>query len=219
MSDGQRISPFEAIRRTAEDGGEYWSARELMVVLDYTEWRNFTRVLTKAREACQNSGNAVSDHFVETNKMVTLGSGATREVTDYDLSRYACYLVVQNGDPEKPVIAAGQTYFAVRTREAELAEELTGLSEAQRRLVLRDQVKNDNTTLAAVAYGAGVLTQSDFAIFQDHGYRGLYAGETAADIHARKGLKKSQRILDHMGSEELSGQLLPHHSDRGEDRA
>jgi DNA-damage-inducible protein D len=123
MGDERRISPFEAIKHTTEDGGEYWSARELMVVLGYAKWQNFAVAITRAKEACQNSSIAVSDHFTETSKMVQLGSGATREVEDYNLSRYACYLIVQNGDPEKPVIAAGQTYFAIRTREAELTEE------------------------------------------------------------------------------------------------
>jgi DNA-damage-inducible protein D len=159
-----------------------------MVVLNYTEWRNFTRVLTKAREACETSSYAVSDHCTESSKLIEAGKGAKRELVDYHLSRYACYLIVQNGDPEKPAIAARQTYFAIRTREAELTDY--------------------NKQLASAAYDAGALTQQDFGIFQDHGYRGLYDGETSADIHLRKGLKKGQRILDYMGTDELAANLF-----------
>jgi DNA-damage-inducible protein D len=204
-----RISPFDAIKHD-DDGTEYWSARELMEKLDYAKWQNFAVAINRAKEACETSGYAVSDHFTETSKMIGVGKGAHREVQDFHLSRYACYLIVQNGDPEKPAIAAGQTYFAIRTREAELTEEalLQGMSEDQLRLYVRARLTDYNKELAAAAYDAGVLTRQDFAVFQDHGYRGLYAGETAADIHTRKGLKKSQHILDHMGSDELAANIF-----------
>ena len=119
-------SPFEAIREEAEDGSEYWSARDLSKILGYTEWRNFTTAIEKAKEACQNSGQAEFDHFVDINKMVKLGSGSRRKIEDYHLSRYACYLLIQNADPSKPIVALGQTYFAVQTRRQELADELGG---------------------------------------------------------------------------------------------
>jgi DNA-damage-inducible protein D len=163
--------------------------------------------------ACETSGHAASDHFVEANKMIPLGKGAQRRVDDWRLSRYACYLIVQNADPGKPVVALGQTYFAVQTRRMELADAvsadaLAGLDETQRRLVAREQLARQNATLASAAQGAGVVTARDFAVFQDHGYRGLYAGERARDIAARKGLARGQHILDHMGSEELAANLF-----------
>ncbi len=195
------MSPFEAIRHSDEDGQEFWSARELAVILDYSNWRNFVKVIGKAREACENSGYAASDHFVEADQMVTLGSGAQRQVADFSLSRYACYLIVQNADPEKPIVALGQTYFAAQTRQAELAEDAE-------RVYLRDQMSEHNKTLAASAYEAGVVTRSDFAIFTDHGYMGLYSGERARDIAARKGLKRRQPILDWMNTEELADNLF-----------
>jgi DNA-damage-inducible protein D len=204
-------SPFDAIRHTTDAGGEYWSARELGPLLGYQRsYRNFQPVIAKAETACEGSGSAVSDHFAHVRTMVALGSGAQREVDDVHLSRYACYLIVQNGDPEKPVIAAGQTYFAVQTRRAELAEAdaLAGLSDAQRRIYTRHELAQQNRELAATAQGAGVLTPRDFAVFQDHGYRGLYAGETARDIAARKGLASGEPILDWMGSEELAANLF-----------
>lgn len=198
-------SPFEAIRHTTEDGAEYWSARELAKILGYTDWRNFMRAIGKAREACEASGHAVSDHFVEANDMVAIGSGAQRRRDNVHLSRYACYLVVQNADPEKPIVALGQTYFAVQTRRAELADELAGMPEAQRRLAMRDEVVHRNVDLAAVAATqAGLVSGRDFATFQDHGYRGLYGGETARQIAARKGIGPREKILDWMGSEELA---------------
>ncbi len=203
-----RISPFESIRRVAEDGSEYWSARELAKLLGYTEWRNFTTAVEKAREACQNSGQAILDHFVETNKMVTLGSGSQRKVQDHQLSRYACYLIVQNADPTKPIVALGQTYFAVQTRRQELQNEVDLLSEDQLRLLRRSQMNVYNTQLAGAARDAGVITSIDFAIFQDHGYQGLYGGLKARGIHSRKGLKKSQEILDYMGSDELAANIF-----------
>jgi DNA-damage-inducible protein D len=210
MSDQQATSsPFEAIKHTTEEGAEYWSARELAPVLDYSRWQRFWPVIEKAMVACNNSGQALEDHFTRVGRMIEIGNGAQRVVDDWLLSRYACYLVVQNADPEKPIVALGQTYFAVRTREAELAEEaaLQGMTEDQQRLYIRHQLAGHNKQLAEAAHAAGVPSDG-FASFQNHGYRGLYAGETAAMIAARKGLKKEQEILDHMGSTELAANLF-----------
>lgn len=214
--DATGASAFETIRHTDGAGGEWWSARELAPTLDYSRWQRFTPVIEKAQTACEASGYAVSDHFTRVGHMIPLGKGAQREVDDWRLSRYACYLIVQNGDASKPVIALGQTYFAVQTRRMELADAaslaagdtLAGLDEGQRRLVAREQLARQNVTLASAAQGAGVLTSRDFAIFQDHGYAGLYNGERARDIAARKGLKRGERILDFMGSEELAANLF-----------
>jgi len=194
------MTPFEAIKHEDETG-TWWSARELMPVLEYTEWRNFVGVIAKAITACLHSGQESVYHFVDVTKMIETGKGAVRAVQDFHLSRYACYLVVQNADPDKPVVALGQTYFAVQTRAAELTEE-------QQRIELRDRMTGMNKSLAEAAYAAGIETGYEFAIFQDHGYKGLYDGETAADIKARKGLKKSQHILDWMGNEELAANLF-----------
>jgi len=206
----QHHASFESIRQTGQDGDEFWLARELAPLLDYPQWRNFLPVLAKAREACRTSGQAVADHFADLRKMVEIGSGAIREVEDVRLSRYACYLVVQNGDPSKPVIANGQTYFALQTRRQELADEqkFAQLSEDEKRLAIRNELANHNKHLAAAAKDAGVDTPLDFAIFQDHGYKGLYGGLGNKEIHARKELKKSQKILDHMGSTELAANLF-----------
>jgi DNA-damage-inducible protein D len=182
---------FDGIRHLDGEGNEFWLARQLAPLLDYPQWRNFLPVLAKAREACRNSGQPVADHFAEMRKMVDIGSGAQREVEDERLSRYACYLIVQNGDPSKPVIANGQTYFAFQTRRQELADEtaLARLSEDAKRLAIRNELATHNKHLAAAAKGAGVETPLDYAVFQDHGYKGLYGGLGAKDIHARKGLK------------------------------
>lgn len=205
-----RHKTFEELRHTTADGGEYWSARELYPILEYAEWRNFKGVIIKAQDACRQSGHQVIDHFVEVNKMIETGKGAERQIEDYHLSRYACYLIVQNGDPSKPVIAAGQTYFAMQTRRQELADDAAfqSLSEDEQRLYLRYELKKHNKQLVSAAKDAGVETTLDYAIFQDHGYRGLYGGLGARAIHARKGLKKSQQILDHMGSTELAANLF-----------
>jgi len=206
----QAESPFERIRQVDPDDLEFWSARDLMPILEYTKWQNFKTVLLKAQIACENSGNDPADHFTDASKMVAIGSDAKREVEDMHLSRYACYLIVQNADPAKEVIALGQTYFAVQTRRQEIADAdaLAELSEDQRRLLLRQRIKLQNTDLASAAKTAGVITALDFAVFQNHGYRGLYNGLTADAIHRRKRLKKSQHILDHMGTTELAANLF-----------
>lgn len=201
---------FEGIRQQDEEGNEFWSARDLAPLLEYQDWRNFMQVADKARQACERSGQAVTDHFGETTKMVPIGSNAQRKVPDIHLSRYACYLIVQNGDPGKAVIANGQTYFATQTRRQELADagRFGQLSEDQKRLAIRNELAQHNKHLAATAAEAGVKSGLDFAIFQDHGYRGLYGGLSAKAIHAQKRLKKNQKILDHMGSTELAANLF-----------
>lgn len=206
----QHHATFESIRQFDENGNEFWLARDLAPLLDYPQWRNFVPVLDKASDACRNSGHRVEDHFADIRKMVEIGSGALREVEDVRLSRYACYLIVQNGDPSKPVIANGQTYFAIQTRRQELVDDarFAQLSEADKRLAIRNELAAHNKYLAAAAKEAGVETGQDFAIFQDHGYKGLYGGLGNKEIHARKGLKKSQKILDHMGSTELAANLF-----------
>jgi DNA-damage-inducible protein D len=204
----KRVSKFEEIRQVDEDGNEYWSARALAGRLDYNDYRNFLKVIAKAKMACVNSGQTVEDHFVDVTDMIVVGKGARRKVEDVHLSRYACYLIVQNGDSAKEVIALGQTYFAIQTRRQEVADELAGLTEDQRRLYLRGELSSHNRHLADAASQAGVITAGDFAIFQDHGYMGLYGGLRAREIHTRKGLKKGQQILDHMGSEELAANLF-----------
>ena len=201
-------SIFETIKHVNENGQEYWSARELQSVLQYAKWENFEKVIDKAKDACANSGNDVSDHFPDVRKMVSVGSGAEREVRDILLSRYACYLIVQNGDPRKQVIALGQTYFAVKTRQQELIKGYDKLDEEQKRLAIRNEIREHNKSLAEAARNAGVVQPMDFAIFQNKGYQGLYGGLGMKDIHVKKQLKKSQKILDHMGSTELAANLF-----------
>jgi DNA-damage-inducible protein D len=201
---------FEEIKKTDSDGNEHWSARELSKALDYSEYRHFLPVISRAREACKNSEQEIEDHFEDILDMVEIGSGAKRELEDVSLSRYACYLIVQNGDPSKPVIANGQTYFAIQTRRQELADNQTfqQLKEDEKRLFLRKELAEHNKQLVEAAQLAGVETNLDFAIFQNHGYKGLYGGLDAKGIHAHKGLKKSHKILDHMGSTELAANLF-----------
>ncbi len=206
-----RHSLFEQIRKVDENGTEYWQARELSRVLEYTDFRNFTNVIDKAKEACRNSSQLIENHFVDINEMVGIGSGAERPLPSVKLSRYACYLIVQNADPSKSVVAQGQTYFAVQTRIAEIKQmdDYNRLStEEEKRLFLRDELARHNSQLADAAKGAGVIEPLDYAIFQNHGYQGLYGGLGAKEIHAKKGLKKSQKILDHMGSTELAANLF-----------
>lgn len=202
---------FDQIKQFDDNNVEFWSARDLYHVLEYKDWRNFENVLNKAKEACSNSGHATVNHFVDVTKMVQLGSGAEREIDDVLLSRYACYLIIQNADPSKQIIAQGQTYFAIQTRKQEIQEEqdiLGDLTENQRRLYLRREMAEHNKQLVETAKNAGVETQLDYAIFQNYGYQGLYNGMTAQDIHRHKGLKKSEKILDHMGSTELAANLF-----------
>ena len=205
------LSVFEQIKQFDENGNEYWTARQLAKVLEYTDFRNFSAVVSKAKEACKNSSQDILDHFVEFNEMVSIGLKIQRQIENIKLSRYACYLVVQNADPSKEVVAQGQTYFAVQTRirEIQQMEEYNRLaSEEERRLFLRDELSRQNLYLASAAKDAGVIEPIDYAIFQNHGYMGLYNGLDAKAIHKHKGLKKSQQILDHMGSTELAANLF-----------
>jgi DNA-damage-inducible protein D len=204
------VSPFERIKRTNESGMEFWSSREFAEVLEYGDYRNFGAVVEKAKLACSNSGHRVEDHFVDVTDMIEIGKGGRRPVKTILLSRYACYLSVQNADPRKAIVAQGQTYFAVQTRRQEIEDELRSDQEIEeeRRLLLREEMRQHNVQLADAAKDAGVVQPIDYAIFQNHGYMGLYGGMDARDIHQHKGLKKSQKILDHMGSTELAANLF-----------
>lgn len=202
---------FEQLKKVDEYGNEYWSARDLAKTLEYSEYRHFLPVIARAKEACTNSGQNIADHFEDILEMIPLAKGAQREVESVKLSRYASYLIVQNADPNKEIVAQGQTYFAVQTRIQEIKQmdEYNSLSnEDERRLFLRTELAKHNTQLAAAAKDAGVIKPLDYAIFQNHGYMGLYGGLDAKGIHAKKGLKKSQQILDHMGSTELAANLF-----------
>ena len=197
-----RENQFEIIKNLDDDGSEYWSSRELAKVLEYTDYRNFLTVINKAKTACENSDEVIHNHFVEANEMVKIGSGAEKPVETIYLSRYACYLIVQNSDPTKVVVAKGQTYFTIQTRRQEKTDNLI---EDNKRVFLREEMKKHNTSLMQTASMAGV---ESYAIFQNSGYKGLYGGLTTQNIHDRKKLKKSQKILDHMGSEELAANLF-----------
>lgn len=199
---------FESIKHINEYGQEYWLARELAKVLQYADWRNFENAIFKAMESCKNSSASIKDNFGEVTTFTKMNSGAHRKISDYALSRYACYLVVMNGDPGKPVISVGQTYFAVKTRQQELIDNYEELTEDQKRLAIRQEMKRHNTALADAAHDAGVIEPLDYAVFQNYGYMGLYGGLKAQDIKQRKGLKQSQDILDHMGSTELAANLF-----------
>jgi DNA-damage-inducible protein D len=199
---------FEDIKHIRDDGSEYWLARELAPVLYYTEWRNFTKVIDKAMIACENSRHEVSEHFVDVNKTIKMPKTAEKSIPDYELTRYACYLIVQNGDPRKEVIALGQTYFAIQTYRQEIADRFNQLDEDSRRLVIRGDIKQWNQLLAEAARDAGVITEKEFAVFQNAGYAGLYGGLTVEDIHERKGLDVRDKILDFMGSTELIANLF-----------
>jgi DNA-damage-inducible protein D len=204
-------SLFEQIKRVDDKGNEYWTARDMAKVLEYSEYRHFQPVIVKAKEASKNSGHKSEDHFEDILDMIEIGKGGQRGVENIKLSRYACYLIVQNADPSKEVVALGQTYFAVQTRlrEIQQMDEYNRLStEDEKRLFLRNEMAKHNTQLAAAAKNAGVTGSLDYAIFQNHGYMGLYGGLDAKGIHQRKGLKKSQQILDHMGSTELAANLF-----------
>lgn len=199
---------FEEIKKIREDGTEYWNARELSEVLQYKKWENFAKVIDRAKLACNNSGFEIQDHFPEVRKMVEIGSNTTRELLDYELSRYGCYLIVQNGDPRKEVIALGQTYFAIQTRRQEVADYFNQLDEDNKRLVIRGDIKQWNQMLLEAAHNAGVITNQEYAEFQNAGYMGLYGGLTVDDIHERKKLKDNEKILDFMGSTELIANLF-----------
>ena len=204
----EEYKSFEEIKKIREDGTEYWNARELSEVLQYKKWENFSKVIDRAKLACQNSGFEVADHFPEVRKMVEIGSNTVRELLDYELSRYGCYLIVQNGDPRKEVIALGQTYFAIQTRRQEVADYFNQLDEDNKRLVIRGDIKQWNQMLLEVAHNAGVITNEEYAEFQNAGYMGLYGGLTVDDIHKRKNLKDNEKILDFMGSTELIANLF-----------
>lgn len=198
---------FEEIKHF-DNNNEFWYARELQSTLQYTKWANFNKVIETAKIACKISGHLVSDHFAEVGKMIILAKGAKRKVLDYKLTRYACYLIVMNGDPRKEVIALGQTYFAVKTRQQEFQELFNQLTENEKRLFIRGDIKQKNMLLAESARNAGVITPMEFAIFQDSGYKGLYNGLTAKDIAKKKGIDETEEILDYMGSEELAANLF-----------
>lgn len=205
------MSLFESIKHVDKNNIEYWTSRTLWKVLEYTEYRHFLPVIDKAKLACENSGQCIEDHFEDILEMVEIGSGAERSVDSVKLSRYACYLIVQNADPSKTIVAQGQTYFAIQTRIAEvqqMSEYQTLTDEEEKRLFLRTEMLKHNSLLASAAKNAGVIDNRDYAIFQNWGYKGLYGGMTANDIHLCKGLKKSQKILDHMGSTELAANLF-----------
>ncbi len=210
MSQIPHTSPFDGIRHEDEHGKEFWSARELGKLLGYGEYRKFKNAIEKAEEACQNSGQAVADHFVHVGGMIEVGKGARRKVEDVHLTRYACYLLVENADPSKPIVALGQAYFAVQTRRQEINDELAlaNLPENQKRLIFRSLMSTYNVRLAEAAKQAGIIEPRDFATFQDHGYMGLYDGMRENDIHARKGLQPEEKILDHMVSEELGANIF-----------
>ena len=205
--DDYNENTFEGIKHFDERGNEYWDARELQKALEYSKWSNFKVVIEKAMDACKGSNHAVSDHFADVGKIVQAGA-TSKPVKSYHLTRYACYLIVMNGDPHKKMIALGQTYFATKTRQQEILENYQQMSDDEKRIMNRHEVKGHNKSLAAAAKDAGVKTSLDYANFQNAGYKGLYNGETAGDIKKRKGLKKNQQILDHMGSTELAANLF-----------
>lgn len=196
---------FENIKHIDDDGIEYWEARELQVVLEYKQWRRFEETIDRAKKACENSGNPIVKHFAKVGKMVETGKDMYREITDYKLSRYACYLIVQNGDPRKEVIALGQSYFAIKTRQQELNEEFDRLNEDQKRIAIRQEIKHHNRSLNESAHNAGV---TNFGRFHNSGYMGLYGGLTVSDIRKIKDLTSKQDILDYMGSTELAANLF-----------
>ena len=202
---GSYTSPFDSIKQLDDEGNEYWYARDLQGVLEYSEWRNFFKVVEKAKIACKASGHAVQSEFVDVNKLVDVGANLQRSIQDIVLSRYACYLIAMNGNPRKEVIALAQTYFAVKTHEQ---EQLELQKEDSLRLQIRQDIKEHNISLAEAANQAGIKEPKDYAIFQNEGYKGLYGGLGVKQIHAKKGLKKSQKILDHMGSTELAANLF-----------
>lgn len=199
---------FESIKTVDEQGMEWWPSRKLAKVLTYNDYRNFLEVMRKAWTACHNSGQNPNDHFVRVTEMIKIGKGAEREVETWLMSRYVCYLAVQNANPSKTIVAQAQTYFAIQTRRAEKQLDSPFTEEDEKRLILRREMRKHNSQLASAAKNAGVLTNKDYGIFQNAGYKGLYGGLDRKDIHERKGLKKNQEILDHMGSTELAANLF-----------
>ena len=197
---------FEDIKHMDENGIEYWYARELQLVLDYKEWRKFENVIKKAIDACENSGISAFEHFVGADKTIQMPKGATKSIKEYKLTRYACYLIAQNGDSRKEVVALAQTYFAIQTRKQEISEkEYSLLTEDEKRFYQRNLTRKGNYSLNQAAKNAGV---KNFDKFHNSGYKGLYNGETADDIAKRKGLRYREDILDNMGSEELAANLF-----------
>lgn len=195
---------FENIKHIDENGQEFWYAREIQTVLEYDRWENFSNVIERAKVASENAGNRIISNFRDVTKNVKVGFGF-REIDDIKLSRYACYLIVQNGDPRKEVIALGQSYFAIKTRQQELQDDFERLTEDQKRIAIRDEIKHHNKSLAQAARNAGV---TEFGVFQNYGYKGLYGGLTMSDIHELKGLGNKEHILDNMGSAELAANLF-----------
>lgn len=210
MPNNFTSSPFDAIRRFDQIGNEYWSARELAKILTYDNHRNFLRVIDKAKISCEGSGQAPLDHFVGVDTMLSLGSGAKRRGKDYRLSRYACYLIALNADPAKEIVAQAKTYFAIQTRRQELADELQRLpqTEETERIEYRGKMRFLDNQLKGAVHNAGAEKPKDYAEFFDSGYKGLYGGETENAIHKRKRLKNKEKILDHMGSEELGANIF-----------
>ena len=197
---------FEDIKHIDENGVEFWYARELMPILQYSNWQNFEKIIDKAKISCENSGISVFEHFIDVNKTIKMPKGAEKTILDYELTRYACYLIAQNGDSRKKVIALAQTYFAVQTRKQELTEkEYSMLTEDEKRFYQRNLTRKGNYSLNQAAKNAGV---KNFDKFHNSGYKGLYNGETADDIAKRKGLRYREDILDNMGSEELAANLF-----------
>lgn len=202
---------FERIKEVDQNGIEFWGARKLSKTLEYSEFRHFQPVIDRAKEACLNSKQLIEDHFEEYLEEITHGKGAKKDYPSTKLSRYACYLIVQNADPTKEVVATGQTYFAVQTRLQEISQMQAFQklnTEEEKRLFLRNEMFEHNKQLAAAAKTAGVIEPLDYAIFQNHGYKGLYGGLDAKGIHKQKGLRKAENILDHMGSTELAANLF-----------
>ena len=197
---------FEDIKHIDENGVEFWYARELMPILQYSNWQNFEKIIDKAKISCENSGISVFEHFIDVNKLSKRANNAEVEIKDYELTRYACYLIAQNGDSRKKVIALAQTYFAVQTRKQEISEkEYSLLTEDEKRFYQRDLTRKGNYSLNQTAKNAGV---KNFDKFHNAGYKGLYNGETADDIAKRKGLRYREDILDNMGSDELIANLF-----------
>lgn len=222
--DEQTYQVFESIKQNNPYGGEYWSARDLMPLLGYDRWERFEDTIERARAACRNAGQVEEDHFLGAAKMVTIGSNAHREIKDHFLSRFGCYLVAMNGDPRKPEIATAQAYFAIQTRRAEMADEL---SDTEKRYLVRERVVDLNKRLNQAAQTSGVNSRM-FGVFHDAGYKGLYGGLGAQDIKEKKGIGKNEDILDCMGRAELAAnefritqteQKLTNERIQGQDRA